>query len=354
MPSHLLKKTLVTLVKFGISFALLAYLANFAFSNQTLQALGEQPKNYPLLVAALGVLLVGVLSTFFRWWLLVQALGLAFPIRSAVRLGFLGFFCNFISLGSVGGDMFKAVFVAREYPSAKTKAVATVILDRIIGLYGLLLLTSLAILIANLGTADDPPELQMISRVSLVCTGLGIVAIGLLLSPGLTGGRVSGTLSRLPAVGKILNQVLEAIRIYRTRLSVLAVALLITLFTHSSITLSFYLTAHGLGVAAPTLAEHFLIVPLANLTGAIPLPMGALGAIEAAYDFLYHYVSRSVEVPRGQGVIVAIVYRLLMVVVAMIGVCYFFASRREVLEVMHEAEAEIEGADEDNPVASAP
>ncbi len=56
--------------------------------------------------------------TFVRWYLLVRALGLHFRLLDAFRLGFLGYLFNFVSVGSVGGDLFKAIFIAREQPGA--------------------------------------------------------------------------------------------------------------------------------------------------------------------------------------------------------------------------------------------
>ena len=68
-------------------------------------------------------------------------MALPFRIRDAFRLSFLSYLLNFVSVGSVGGDLFKAFFIAREQPGRRTEAVATVVVDRIVGLYGLLLVT---------------------------------------------------------------------------------------------------------------------------------------------------------------------------------------------------------------------
>ena len=83
--------------------------------------------------------------TFVRWYLLVRALGLNFRLLDAFRLGFLGYLFNFVSVGSVGGDLFKAIFIAREQPGRRTEAVATVLVDRVVGVYALVLLTSTVI-----------------------------------------------------------------------------------------------------------------------------------------------------------------------------------------------------------------
>ena len=77
--------------------------------------------------------------TFVRWYLLVRALQLQFRLVDAFRLGFLGYLFNFVVVGSVGGDLFKAIFIAREQPGRRAEAVATVLVDRIVGVYALVL-----------------------------------------------------------------------------------------------------------------------------------------------------------------------------------------------------------------------
>ena len=53
-----------------------------------------------------------------------------------MRIGLIGFFYNSVLPGSVGGDIIKAAAIAREQ-SRRTIAVATVIMDRVIALWGL-------------------------------------------------------------------------------------------------------------------------------------------------------------------------------------------------------------------------
>src|SRR5207248_9297078 len=87
------------------------------------------------LAATLG--LAAVLLTILRWYYLVRAQGLPFTVTNALRLGLVGFYFSIFLPGSVGGDIIKAAFIARGQ-SRRTVAVATVILDRVIALWGLL------------------------------------------------------------------------------------------------------------------------------------------------------------------------------------------------------------------------
>ena len=64
--------------------------------------------------AALATCFVAVLLTMVRWYFLVRTLNVPLTWRDAFRLGFLGYLFNFISPGSVGGDLFKVVYLAKQ------------------------------------------------------------------------------------------------------------------------------------------------------------------------------------------------------------------------------------------------
>ena len=153
--------------------------------------------------------------TFVRWYLLVRALHLPFRLVDAFRLGFLGYLFNFVVVGSVGGDLFKAIFIAREQPGRRAEAVATVLVDRIVGVYALVLLTSAVIL--GGGMPKSTVEVETICRLTLVAAAIGAAGIAVLWIPGFTSGPLAEFLTGLPRIGNVLGQLISAVRIYRTR-----------------------------------------------------------------------------------------------------------------------------------------
>ena len=73
------------------------------------------------------------------------------------------------------------------------------------------------------------------------------------------------------------------------------------------------------------------------VAGALPFTPAGLGTFELAMDSLYKLVP--VDGPGNvSGVLVALSYRLITIGIATIGVVYYWTCRREVQEVMHEAE----------------
>jgi glycosyltransferase 2 family protein len=321
----------------SISVAILAWLVWDVSSNANFATLLKQPKDWGALLLASLLLTAMVCTTFVRWYFLVRALDMPFSLKDAFRLGFLGYLFNFISLGAVGGDLFKAIFIAKEQRGRRPEAVATVLIDRLIGLWALFILATIAILFTDL-LHSDLRQVRVICKATLIGTGIGGLGMLLVLTPGFTNGALSEMLTRLPRVGAIIGKLIGAVRIYRRKLPVLFWTTVMSLGVHLLGATGIYFTARGLGGNAPSLGYHFVVVPLGMIVGILPLPMSGLGAFEAVIEFFYRNVPNAVVVQEGQGLIVAFGYRVITILIAAVGLVYWLGSRREVAEVLHETE----------------
>lgn len=327
----------ITIAKVAFGGALLVYLVSQAARHARFDDLVRQPKNWPLIGVALLATFAAVGTSFMRWHLLVSTLGLDFRRRDALRLGAIGYLFNFVSLGTVGGDLFKAILLAREQPGKRTEAVATVVIDRLVGLYALLVVASAAIWLTGIGTRLRGANVAALCNAVYFLTALGAAAFCLLLVKGFTGGRATQIASRVPIIGQHAVRLIAAVRIYRSRLPVVFVALAMSLGVHSLLTLSIFCIARGFPSAAPTLAEHFFIVPISMVAGAIPITPNGLGTFELAIENLYQIVPQ-VAVAPGTGTVTALGYRVVTLGVAAVGGLVYLASRREIGDALHDAD----------------
>lgn len=345
---HKKKNPILLVAKLVISLAIIGYLLGSIFSDpsrkETLQNLYREQKNWPLLAAAGGLYFLSAILTFARWYFLVRAVGLSFRFRDALRLGFLGFMFSQVSLGAVGGDMFKAVFLAHEQRGRRTEALSTIIIDRLLGVYGLFLIGSLVVCSGLLGRSSA--TITTLSTITLVGTGVMTVIFAVIMVPERVFGSLPDTLARIPKIGIIVRKLWQASGMYRTHHGVVWSMLGLALIVHIINVLGYYCIAHGLPGPAPNLVSHFLIVPLALLAGAIPLPFAALGPFELILNGLYAAVSPA-GADRDLGLVVAICCRIITMLVSLIGVGFYLGGRREVSEVLHEAE-EIQEHDQEN------
>jgi uncharacterized protein (TIRG00374 family) len=335
---NLLKnKIVVNGLKFALAAGILAYVVYGLVKDETQRQnffkLLEQPKDWGLIALGSTVLFLGIVATFVRWQLLVRALGIPFTVRDGLRLGFLGYLFNFVGPGGVGGDLFKAVFIAREHPGRRSQAVATVFIDRIVGLYALFLVSGVMVLANGLWYADDP-KLQRAAQVTVIGTVVGAVLIVMMIVPGFTNGRVSRFLGNLPRTGHIFRQLIDAVRLYKERVGYVVASLLISLIVHLCSIACFYLLGRAISGPDPTPSELFVIVPLAMVISAfVPTP-GGIGALEGSVEFLYSQLA-NIE---GEGLLVALLYRIVTIVIALVGLVIYRYSRREVDAALHDAE----------------
>ena len=331
-----MKRLLVILLKATLSLGILAYLFVGAHRDGSFARLGAQHKDW----AALGLAAVfcssAVALTMVRWCYLVRAVGLPFTVKDAFRLGFLGYLFNLAPLGIIGGDLLKASMLAWEHPGNKGKAVASVVVDRLIGLYMLFVVASAAIVASGFWALPVPGAgwISAITVAIAVAGGAALVVLVAMASPDRAAVR---RLSRVPRLGAHLENSIEALHAYRSRPSVLLAAAAASVLVHSLFATGVYFIYSGLRYQGISLGQHFVIMPLSAVTALVPL---SVGPFEIALEAFYRAVplAAGLAAEKGHGLIVALGYRIITLVIAAVGVCYYLGSRREVASVMVEVE----------------
>jgi uncharacterized protein (TIRG00374 family) len=341
------KKLFVTSLKIGVSIGIIAYLVYTATQakgpdgRNVFEQLYLQQKQWGMLAAACLACTSAVMLTMIRWWYLVLALDIPLRLKSALRMGLLGYLFNLAPLGIVGGDLVKAWMLAAHHQEDRAKAIASVVVDRIIGLYMLFVVASVAILLSGFWRIEDEEGvIYKICIATFVVTVIGAIAVAALMMPGITDGRGTRALARLPRVGHTIENLIKAVRMYRQRPMVLFVAAVMSVGVHSLFATGVYLIARGLPGDVLSLGTHFVINPLSASTGILPLPFGGF---ELLLELFYMNVPEpGVTIQAGQGLVVALGYRLICILIAMVGACYYLGSRSEVVEAIREAEQEEE------------
>jgi glycosyltransferase 2 family protein len=195
--------------------------------------------------------------------------------------------------------------------------------------------TSAAILLT--GYLDfSPPIIRNLCLATIGVTIAGAFGIGLVLTPFVIDGKLILWLESLPRVGRVAKNMLDAVRMYRSKPMVLFVSSSMSVVVHCLFCFAIYLIARGLPGTAPPLNLFFVIVPLSFSTQVIPFSFGPL---EFAMEKLYMNVPAAVgTIIVGQGFVIAICYRLISLLVAALGIYYYLGNRKEVTTAMHESE----------------
>ncbi len=288
-------------LKYALAVALLVFVV--AMNWTALKDLfSRDPHVLPFLAAA-AILCACTAVQYYRWYLLVRALGLPFELRNAVRLGLVGTFYNTFLPGSIGGDIVKAFFIAKGHPERKAAAVATVVADRLVGLFGLLLFAAVVgggCWAFGNERIESNPKLQTIVWICVtlaVVGAIGYIAVGFITDE--RAKRLGEGLGRVKKVGPTLAELWYTVRAYRKRPGTVMTVVAMSAVVHTGFVGMFHCATR---VFPPedvaqlgTLPEHFVIAPIGFIVQAlIPVP-GGLGGGELTFGGLYNLIRPGAE-----------------------------------------------------------
>ena len=324
-----------TWIKWPVALLLLTYL--YYTNRQDLAHLVTEPKNWSYLVLASVLAAGAMLLTFYRWYLLVSAQDFPFTVRDAVRLGYIGYLFGYVAPGAAGGDLFKAGMIAMEQTSRKGIAMATVLLDRIMGVLALFMVGALAMFF------QDPQIFQNAAVrfcVALLWTGTigGTIGFIVLLHPAVPRSRFLRRLIRLRVVGNLIAGLVNAVLLYQQRHLVLVLTVLISIVAHFGTLSSFYYCglAINAGNAAPGYWTQFLLIPIAELLAfLVPVP-GGVGILEGGVAKAYVWsnqapgvASVTIQQASAAGFAAALANRVINIVIVAIGAAFYLTASGE-------------------------
>lgn len=228
-----------------------------------------------LTLLALGLLLVGPIYFIaaFRWWLLLRARGLAVTLSNAFRLSMVGCFFNYCMPGSTGGDLVKAYYAAKG-AAHRPDAVMTVIIDRVVGLLGLVVLAAIA------GCLVNEPRVNQVTTLVWMLLAVIVVISAFYFSRNLrqwTG--LDRLLSKVLKPGSILSKIEQAASAYANHKGVVTFSIAMSLVVHTLIAVSGALAGYALGMQTP-LTLMLAVIPILILVAAVPISYQGFGFME--------------------------------------------------------------------------
>ena len=299
--------------------------------------LTQQPKHYGLLFAAFLIAIAATALSFARWCILVRCQGIALSMLEAFRLGAICFLLSFVSVGSVGGDLFKAIFLARRRPGKRVEAVASVLVDRASGLYGLLfLVVTGTLLLQPVEVRESAEGLEDLKFAATTLFGIGTAALLVLVFGGRSVDRALQWGSNARWVGPIISKIAAPLRSFHRHPFAFGASLLMSVGVQGLFAISVYLLARSLYVAPPNLTEHFVIVPLGMLASALPLTPAGVGVWEVAIATLYEMIPATPTL--ASGTLVALTFEMLRILLALVATVFYWTANEEVRESLEKAE----------------
>ena len=244
------------------------------------------------LIGALGLYLAMIVTSAWRWSLLLKAQGLVFSFRKLISSFLVATFFNNFLPSNIGGDV---VRIADTAPAAGSKTVATtvVLLDRGIGLLGLVLMAAIGASVGpRLGDVGGTLGASVLWAGFAAASAIATVA---LLFPE-TFTRLLHPLRLLHAewVDERLARLTAALSRFRDAPAALGGCFAGAVVVQT-VLVGFYLAiAHSMRIPIG-FAELAVIVPVTFIVQMIPLSMNGFGIREATFGFYFTHLGLPLE-----------------------------------------------------------
>ena len=301
MKTFLTKKNGLILLKALITCVFFVLIYNKVDINSTVDLLRNVDTlfvYFALIVAILEVLIATV-----RWVIILNRLEIVIPYIVALRYLWMGVFFNQALPSSIGGDALRGYFLCKHEGCSVTDATIGVLLDRIFGILGLvILIVSASSMLFEL--IADP----------IIRWGLFFSVVG-----------AFGVITMVMAADLMPNKwmhwkIMQGILIFSTtgRRVIFSyyglVSIALSLVIQLSFVFAVWLLANGMGLNIE-LIDVILVIPITNLLMALPISIAGWGVREGVMITGLGYLGVNPEA----ALALSILYGLLMLVVALPG-----------------------------------
>lgn len=269
------------ILKVGVSLSLITFLLWHIDLNLAWGKIAGMP--FEWLAAACTAMLLQCAVAAARWSRLCAATGLDLPFPIALRYLFVGMFFNQTLPSSVGGDVARIIMIQRMGISLG-QAVSNVLLDRIFGLLGLVLIAA-----AGLSTVYNLINPSVALGLSAV-VGLLLAAIAMF---SMLGGALGIYLARIRFLAPFHRTGCDMRRVLSSP-GAASVVIGYSLLSHVLMILMFWALAEGLGIGVPIMTIAALI-PLSIVATMAPISIAGWGVREGAIVVLLGLVGVAAE-----------------------------------------------------------
>ena len=261
-------------LQFAVSAAILAYLLWQIDVGRTIDLI--RSSNGWLLLAAYAIFLATTVGMAWRWGALLASKGIREPLPWLTKLYFMGYAAGQILPTAIGGDAVRITAHARRRPDSKGEAAAAVLMERVLGAAGTLVLVSIGLVFA-IGRYDDIALVVWLEGIFVVATA--VVFLAMFSRRANTWLQARSGSRRL---ARALQSVWQALHDYRLKPGVLVFVTAVTIGIQALRIVAIWLCGEAVGVDVSVLV-YIVMGPLLFLIMLIPFTINGLGVREAFF-----------------------------------------------------------------------
>ena len=284
----MIKSIITNIIKFSFAFIIIYWMIK---EGKLDFSIIKTSINYKLAWGTSFIIMfLNLFLTSYRWKLLLEIKSSKkLPITTITRLTWIGVFFSTVLPGIVTGDIVKLVYAKDlDKDLSKTYLLTSALMDRIIGLIGLLFILGVfSIIFYNTLVAKGENVANLIHINFLIFAGI-IVFISTLFLPQKIQNAFHHLVEKVPVIGKIISNVFKQTwLIGKSPITLLSCLSLSTLIQTTNIFAFWYLAKPFIKGIDLSLEHAFTFIPLGFITTALPISPAGVGVGHAAFDQLF-------------------------------------------------------------------
>jgi hypothetical protein len=318
------RKKIINLLRLIASFVLLAYFIVFIILPEWSKIIKSfKDVNYFYLLIVIFISFPLVLVSCLKWQLLLKFKNLNISISKLMGLYLVGyFFNNIIPIGFLGGDFIR-IYETSKITKNTPDSLAAVFVERIMGIVALILFAIFSIFLKFQLFLKNPLVLLTIICIILVL----IIFLWMIFSPKILNF-IKGIIkiNFLKKLFTKLDEWVTAINRYKNEKRVIFYSLIYSILYNLLAIFNVYFSFLTFNFK-PSFMEVFVVVPLILLIVlSAPITSAGLGLFENANVYLFTLVG----IPSSLSVLEALLLRLKVILLGLIGgIVYFFIRSEE-------------------------
>jgi hypothetical protein len=301
MEKATIKKYFFNILKVLVTTLLFIVIFDKVDINSTIEILKATDSSFFIL--ALLVMTIEVLIANTRWRLILKQLGLNIAYFTALRYLWIGVFFNQALPSSIGGDAVRGYYLCKNEDYSISEATIGVLLDRVIGLLGLVLLVIFTIPLIFESIVTPLTKWTILAIIIAALLAIIMSLIIDLIPNKFSQWKIMNGLVKFSSKGR------EVLFSFYGMLSII-----LSLIIHLTFVFAAWLLAYGMGLDI-SLTGMLLIVPITNLLIALPISIAGWGVREGLFIAGLGYLNVSSDA----ALALSILYGLLMLVVSLPG-----------------------------------
>jgi len=274
-----LKKTLSIALRLALAFGIIFYLLHKIDMQALTLILRESLSQWEWLIAGIVLSYLALHAGMIRWSIILDAQGLEMSAKRCFSVYFIGQFFNSFMFGSTGGDLIRAFYAAKETHHKKTEAVATVFIDRMIGLIALYLIAAIMLTVrVKFFLSQWETHLPALIMIGMILATM-VALIVVFNINRFANWPLVDRIKRHPTLGRTIKRVLISIYLYRRRTGVLIRTSLLSLLIQALTVTQCYCIGRCFQINIGVV-DYLTVIPIIISIAAIPITPGGLGIRE--------------------------------------------------------------------------